>query len=370
MKRLAWILGVCMLLTASWLVAEDLIVNVEGQAAGSGPAARERAVEDALRNALEKGLGVFVDSTTLVENASLISDDTLVQTRGLVRDYTIEHESEQDGLTVVRVRAVISLQKVWESETLALLLRRMQMPRFVIVSTVEVNQNQLPPGHPVAQKLAEELVNRGFLLQELPKIHAMTKQDSARIVAEPALVAGVLPGLQAEVVVLASSRADFEKKADLYGRQMAYFSALVEVKAFRRDSMRVIAAVRGKAIRGAEQPEEAIHDALTWAAGDAAEKLVPAILTAWTEQLNRGREIGVTVHNLSVSQLSRLVDAIRSIEGVSSVSQRGFSLGKADLEVVSKQPAFNLAQAMENLPGLELKVNACTANHIRLKIEK
>jgi len=370
MRRISLILFACLVVLTSLLTAEDLVVNVEGQAAGIGSAAKERAVEDALRNALERGFGVFVDSTTLVENASLISDDTLVQTRGLVRDYTVEHEAEQGGMTLVRVRAVISLEKVWESETLALLLRRMQMPRFVIISSVEVNQNQPPPGRPVAQRLSEELVRRGFLLQEAPRIQSMSSQDAARIVTEPGLVARMFPDLAAEVVILASSRADFEKNAELYNRQMAYFSALSEVKVFRSDSMRVIAAVRGKAIRGAEQPEEAIHDALTWAAKDAAEKLVPAILAAWTEQLNRGREIGVMVENVSVSRVAHFVDAMKSIEGIQSVSQRGFSSGRADLEVVSKQTAFNLAQALENLPGISVKVIECTSNQIRLKFEK
>ena len=45
--------------------------------AGDQALARDQAIDDALRNAVEQGLGTFVQSSTLVENYQLVSDNIL-----------------------------------------------------------------------------------------------------------------------------------------------------------------------------------------------------------------------------------------------------------------------------------------------------
>jgi len=94
------------------LCAEERIIVAKGEAAGSGLNAKERSLEDALRNALEQGFGVYIDSATLVDNAALISDETIAETKGFIRSYDIIDERNESGIQHTKIRAVISMDKI------------------------------------------------------------------------------------------------------------------------------------------------------------------------------------------------------------------------------------------------------------------
>ena len=60
------------LLWSSVVFSEPKQVEGTGIASGSGDSAREEAVSKALRNALERSIGVMVSSESLVKNFQLI----------------------------------------------------------------------------------------------------------------------------------------------------------------------------------------------------------------------------------------------------------------------------------------------------------
>ena len=143
--------------------SENIIVTAVGEAAGTGMAAKEKSRENALRNAVEKGFGVYIDSATLTENASLIHDEVIAETRGFVRSYQTLEQREQDGIFTTKIRAEVAMDKIWESESLHLLLKRMGAPRFVIIAAENHEGNQARESFAL-QKVTEILVERGFNL--------------------------------------------------------------------------------------------------------------------------------------------------------------------------------------------------------------
>ena len=79
-----------------------------------------------------------------------------------------------------------------------------------------------------------------------------------------------------------------------------------------------------------------------------------------------GRVIEVAISNISVSELMRIVEKIKSLEGVSSVEQRKFADRRAELEIKSKHKVMYLAESMENLPGFKLEITNFSANKIEV----
>ncbi|UCH96928.1 MAG: hypothetical protein JSV88_08780, partial [Candidatus Aminicenantes bacterium] len=207
------------------LCAEDLVVVAQGQASGTGLNARERSIENALRNAVEKGFGVYIDSTTLTENAALIIDEIIAQTRGFIRSYDILEERKEDGLYITKIRAVVSLDKIWESDSLNLLLKRMGTPRFIILSSEDIN-GETPKGYPALQKMTEVLVNRGFQLIESPRITTLENAQRNKIVKNPKKAIAAAKDTNAEIIVLLDAKAVFEKRAKVYGKDMIYFNGI------------------------------------------------------------------------------------------------------------------------------------------------
>ncbi len=347
--------------------AEDKVVTVEGEADASMANAREKAVENALRNAVEMGFGVYIDSATLTENATLISDDIVAEAKGFVRSYEVIDSKESGGVLTVTVKAVISMDKVWESDSLGVLLKRMGAPRFIVVTSEEIVENDTPEGTPTSQKLTEELVKRGFYLKKSLDMAKLSREMRNDIVNDTnqALKMGKSEG--AEIVVIADSKVSFEKEADMYGKKMLYFTGICEAKAVQVGTGKIIASATGKSMRGAANAQEAIHDAFTYAASGASDDLVKGMLASWSKYLNTGRTIEVTVKNISVTDLSRLIEKMKSMEGVSDVAQRGYAKRTATLHVKSKQKVLYIAGQMEDIPGMKLTIESFDSDNIIAK---
>jgi hypothetical protein len=370
MKRVnCWIVILAALILAVNAMAEDLVVVAQGEAIGTGLNAKDKSIENALRNAVEKGFGVYIDSTTLTENAALISDQIVAETRGFVRSYDILEERKENDLYITKVRAVVSLDKVWESDSLNLLLNRMGAPRFIILSN-EYIEGEPPNGYPARQKMTEVLVNRGFHLVDSPKVMTWTDSEKAEITGNFKKAIDMAKDVNAEIIVFLKARTKFEKQSELYGKDMTYFNGICEAKVIQTDTAAIISTAVGKAIRGAENPEEAIHDAFSFSSLNASGELIKGILAAWAKFLNMGRPIEVAIKNISVTQLLKIVESLKSLEGVNEVSQRKFAERTAYLEIKSKQKTMYLAESIENIniPGIRIEVIDFSTSKIRLTI--
>lgn len=357
---------VMLLLAMLPVAAEELAVTVDGEAAGSGISGKEKAVENALRAALEKGYGVYIDAVTLAENAALISDEIVAETKGFIRSYDVLDSREEEGLCRVKVRAVIAMDRLWESDSLQLLLQRMGMPRFVVIS-LEEEQEEAVKGSPAQQKLTEMLTARGFYLVNSGAVSGMTAGERGRALADLEQAAAMGQRAGADIVVLLKANAAFEERNDRQGIEMHFFNGYCEARVIQVDSRKIVAAATGKSRRGARYPEEAIRDSLAFAAQNAADPLLKNMLAAWSQGLNQGRSIEVVVQPLAIAELSRLIDKMKGFEGVSAVSQRDYANRKATLWIKSKHPALVVAEELEKLGSPRLQVLNLSDNRIELK---
>jgi hypothetical protein len=91
--------------------AEPDIADVPGEAAiinGDTAAAREMALGDARRHAIEQVLGAFVDSRVILQNELLSADSTFIQLAGAATIQNVYNESEDaDGF--YRLRAMVKV---------------------------------------------------------------------------------------------------------------------------------------------------------------------------------------------------------------------------------------------------------------------
>jgi hypothetical protein len=95
--------------------AEDQSVTVTGKCAivGNNEAtAKDKALSDAFRAAVEKGLGVWIKGQTEVKENIVVRDEILSRSEGYVTDHEILKEGPQDGLYVVTMRAKVSVDKI------------------------------------------------------------------------------------------------------------------------------------------------------------------------------------------------------------------------------------------------------------------
>ncbi|MCP4153858.1 MAG: hypothetical protein GY757_39390 [bacterium] len=337
--------------------SETIEVTAVGEAAGTGVAGREKSRENALRNAVEKGFGVYVDSATLAENAAIIHDDVVAQTRGYVKDYDILKQTEQDGIVTTQIKARVSMEKIWESDTMQLLLKRMGAPRFIILSAEEHE------GRPAAtsfalQKVTEQLVARGFNLVKATNTGDLNTGQIQRALADNQQAAEIGKKANAEIVVLLDTTARFVKQSHAYGQNFSIYRGNNEIKAVQVDTGTIIASSVKTRQSGT------IKKAVMNAANDNAGEIVKQLLSAWSDYLNMGRTIQLEITGITVTQLMRIVEEIQSVEGVSSVTQRDYQARRANLEIKSKHKAMYLAESIETLPGIKLEISRFSADKI------
>ena len=90
----------------------DVVVTAEGLAAcasgSSSPACRQAALADALRRAVEKGVGTLVLGETSTKNYQLVRDTVRTSAEGFVRDYRILDERLENGIYRVRIEARVA----------------------------------------------------------------------------------------------------------------------------------------------------------------------------------------------------------------------------------------------------------------------
>ena len=97
--------------------------------------ARDQAINDALRKAVEQTLGTFVQASTLVQNNMVVEDNILAWSDGYVRSYRVVSEGMVDASTFeATIEAVVELANLkndWES--VQNLINRMGNPRIMFM---------------------------------------------------------------------------------------------------------------------------------------------------------------------------------------------------------------------------------------------
>jgi len=145
-----FIVGICFSLDVKISETEKAVV-VEAEGCGL---TEDEAVKDALRNAVEKGIGVAILGETYVENALPIESKVVTKVMGYVKNYEIIDSSEKDGVVYVKVKA--SVLKALVEETFADMLRAVGNPVTLMLFKDEKDYGRF--------YLAKYLVDNGLKL--------------------------------------------------------------------------------------------------------------------------------------------------------------------------------------------------------------
>ena len=89
------------------------VSDVQLVATGDGDS-KEKAIQVALRSAIEQAFGTFVSSNTQILNDELVKDEITSVSSGNIRDYKILSEYENNGKCFVSLQAIVSINKLAE----------------------------------------------------------------------------------------------------------------------------------------------------------------------------------------------------------------------------------------------------------------
>jgi hypothetical protein len=364
---------------------ETRTVSAEGVATiqqGAVDMARDAALEDAQKRAVEQAIGIMIDSQTQVENYQLISDKILSQTKGYISRYNVTGQTQEGPLLRVRITAEVSLGKLNDDlSAIGILLGQMHKPRtMVMIAEQNVGQewNAWWWGHQgeqtdigvVENTFIDVFTQKGFEFIDhvtaAKDIRLTSAYKTQELNAEQAMTLG--NQADAEVVIVGRGLASLY--GDI-GGGMKSVQADVSAKAVRTDTGQVIATVTAHAAAVHITDTTAGIEALKKASNQAAEQMMEKILAVYSREAGGTRPISITITGLNKTQFVKFKDMLMNqVRGIKDLHERDFNGITARISVDSRVSAQTLSDdlLLRDFGTFTVEIVSSTPNSLQLKI--
>lgn len=392
MKRAVPILLV-LLCSVNMVTAETRTVVADGSTVlnendqGRG---RDRAIADAMRNAVQQALGAMVASETIVQNLQLVEDNILVKSRGYITDYEVVKEGSQQSRYAVTIKAQVSDGSLKEDlSALGLLMARVGMPR-VLFMLAEQNIGQELPfywwnlwGQGGAQyraqtvdmavsetTLREGFLDKGFNVVDISASTGKFDISNAYRIADLTNDGARIFGKKLAADIVIKGKALVKEGPQTAGSTVRPYLAEVTATVIRVDNGQVLGSARGKGTMRHISQQIGGNDALSKAARAVSDQLIEQITAKWENETNQGRMVQVTVHGLGSSNNKDVREFLGRLEGVQSVMLRSTRAGVGIFDVLTTASAQELADQLRGNPvgALEMEASAMTSNTMEVSI--
>jgi hypothetical protein len=355
------------------------VVGVGTILANDLAAARDQAIEDAMRKAVQQALGTYVKSETLVENFQLVDDRILSWSAGYVKKYDIlkEGKAPMDSYEV-EMRATVNLSELRNDDgALAALLERENPRVMVMIAEQNIGETNRFYYFEVDLTAAETAIidvfrNKGFEVVD----QSQAKENQQRDVILSALegnskaAAAIAAAQQAELIVTGKAVAKVATGINLGG--MKSCQANITARLISADDAKIIATASANAPQAHIDEVSGGTLAIQKAAKKCADELVAKITAATQQKFYNPTTVNLRVQGYQdYRELQKFAEILKYyMRGVKSVFQRSSAGGYANLDVKIIGSAQQLARelANKNLAPFKVQVTNATTNRVDVKI--
>ncbi len=387
--RMQWVALSVVAVAPAWAQAQDAqTVQATGQAAiyGTDTAhARDKAIEDAMRKAVEQAVGAVVSSETVTQNYELISDKILSQSKGYVRNYKVLSEAKEDGVFVVKIEAQVSSGNLKNDlQGILAVLKTKNMPR-VLIMVAEQNVGQAGAAFwwgnkafstnldAVENTFIDTWTPKGLKFVDRQALQGKLSVGQALSSAEPSDGAVKEFGLAAGAEVVVIGKAVATDVGPIMGTQMHSIRANISLRALNLDNGEILATSTQTQAVGHIDPTTGGTQALQKVATKAADDLLTKILAQWEGQVSGPTSVKLTLRNVSKQKFLRDIQEVlrNQVRGVSDVRQRSFKNKVGELEIDIKGSAQGLAEELEDkkFTGFAVEIAEVTSNTVTADVK-
>lgn len=345
--------------------------------------ARDDAVEDALRKALEQVMGMMVESETLVENYQVIEDNIFSKTQGYIQNYEVIKEEKRDEMLYeVTVKAAVKVSNLQDDLAgITTLMRRKNMPRMMMMID-EQNIGETPGYYTFSADMntaetaiMEVFMAKGFRFIDRNTIQRnMDQQKAAAILAGNTAEAASLGRAVGAEVILTGKALAKSTVVEVYGTTQKSQQATVSVRAIRTDTGDIIATNTSQGafphIDDIIGGTKAIQKACT----KLSDEIMDQILERWQSDVTSGGVIVLKVQGISgFAQLNKFKGALKYyVRGLVDITQREWNGAFATLEVNMKGNADDLAARLDgkNVEGIQVAVVGMSQNSVTVNLSE
>lgn len=337
---------------------------------------RDSALRDAKRNAVEQVVGTYINSETLVSQASVVSDEIYAKSVGFITDVRVIDEGKRNGSYYVRAKIDVNTNQNSELMNRIEMIKSLGDPRIGVVVFKNGTVSEYGSQEKSYDDITEESVNSKLLSMGFS--HVMDANIVAKLRKSSLLsslyngdtnLLGETGSIGVDVLVLAQSKVDAAKinltqqDGTTVDTQLVRGSADITGKVIMLASGNIQGtfSVHGQGIDISENT--ANNKALKNASANVAAE-VGKILRKKAAKAFDGLQIIASVNDNE--KLAELVADLKNLKGVQGVYMREYQNGKAVIDIESNQQLHILLRMLKEKSHLGLFNEGITNNTMEL----
>ncbi len=377
------ILACSVLFILTGLVFAQTTVTSDGVATiGSDrAAARDKAIEDALRRAVEQAVGTMVESETSVEDYKLLSDRIYSRSAGYVKRYDVISENAEGNLLRVRIEAEVDSGNLNNDlAAIGLLHRRMKYPRVVVMIAEDniMRAGYYEEVYSLSNSQSEavliaRLKAKGFNVVDPGYLRKSVSGSDAKAAWQGNYDAAGRIGkkLGAEIAIVGQAIST-RSANNIYGSDLLSMSTSLNVQAVKAGTGEIIAQASGQGTAAHINEVIALQESMKKASDKTADAIIAGILQTWEQESSGTRTLALEVHEISSAELDSLKVSLEKLRGVTEVIVREYSDGDADINIVAKTDAQDLSDAIgkANFQGFRLTLLESSTDRLEYRVTR
>lgn len=354
--------------------ASGQTIESQGVAAivqGNLDISRDKAIEDALRNAVEQATGSLIENETLVENYQVLSDKIYSQSRGYVQSYEVLSEGEDQGLYRVTIQATVASGELKNDlRALNILMRQVRKPRVMVLFEESMSEG-VNSGKLAEDAISKVLLERGFKLVDADTVRRNLGQDKVRglLAGDQRLAAAISDKFGAEMLLLGSAQA-VTNQVTIGDIKINSNQAVVSAKLVKADTGEVKVSETRQAAKPHVNSLTGIQMALSEASEMLANDMIDQLIQIFRKDVYDVASVNLTIFGLQgYAQLQEVIQLISdNARGIQEIYQRNYTMGTADLEVELTGSTQSLAADLTTRRFGNYRFNIKESTHNQLKV--
>jgi len=385
MKKLLYYSVFCLLSSVFWVSPsysqQITTITVEGIGAvvkGDLAIAKDNALNDALRKAVEQAVGTLVQAQTLVDKYQLISDEIYTKSQGYIKKYAIisERPDINQGILRINIQADVSIGDIRNDlNAIGLLIERKGKPRMMVIIDEKIGGAESGYSANLSESetvIIQKFTEKGFNFVDEATVKKNMKRNMAlqAIGGDDNAAASIGLEYGAEVVIIGSAVAKLAGKG-IAGTEMKSIHASITVRAVRADTGEIISSASEKGATAHLDETAGGALAIKKAGEKLASSLIDQIIAKWSGEVGGQTTVQLTVSGIDFVSLNKFKTIIQSqVRGVLKLNQRSFTAGVAVIDVETKTNAQSMAEelAMKNFETFKVEIIGLSANKIDVKV--
>lgn len=335
-----------------------------------------QAKNDALRNAVEQGAGVKIFSQTEVQNFVALKDVLVSETIGLVTSYQVlssVNKGKNQGWEV-KVKAEVSKEVSSQWAKMKIILQQKGNPSVMFCIKESLDAQELP--QPTGEyQLMNKFKNLGFKIVDRQYVQEAKELQKQLYTLDqnPEGIIAIASKQGADLLVVGFLEGAFVQYMQMYGDiQQIIHNYIFRTKIIRTDTGEVIGSITEK--YNTNRSSMLFSRETAGRAGFAdiiGEKYIQPMmvdmLKVWIKDVQEGAEMELIISNVEFRMRKKILETLENLPDlITWVRVNHYRNKRLELRIKSKLNSEELAEKMEQIPGLRLEVAELQKNRLEL----